>query len=92
MATKIKLALKEAVHTCTACGEKRRTTIERPFQANFDPVCPKCAQNMTLLDDESEYVDFQELKIQQPLDLMEDPEEPPKFISVLLEDTQGIYS
>jgi len=91
MATKIKLALKEAVHICTACGEKRRTKIERPFQANFDPVCPKCAQNMTLLEDESEYVDFQELKIQQPLDLMEDPEEPPKFISVLLEDTQGIY-
>jgi len=91
MATKIKLALKEAMYICASCGQKKKVTVERPFEVQIDPICPKCAQNMLLLDEESKYIDYQELKIQQPLDLMEDPEEPPKFISVLLEDTPGIY-
>ncbi|MBB6497558.1 ATP-binding protein [Methanococcus maripaludis] len=91
MATKIKLALKEAVYVCASCGQKKKVTIERPFEMHIGPQCPKCSQNMLLLDEESKYVDYQELKIQQPLDLMDDPEDPPKFISVLLEYTPGIY-
>uniref|UniRef100_A9A752 MCM family protein n=1 Tax=Methanococcus maripaludis (strain C6 / ATCC BAA-1332) TaxID=444158 RepID=A9A752_METM6 len=91
MATKIKLALKEGVYVCTSCGSKEVVNYERPFEVQFEPICSKCAQNMSLVDQESKYIDFQELKIQQPLDLMEDPEEPPKFITVFLENTPGIY-
>ncbi|MBA2861787.1 minichromosome maintenance protein MCM [Methanococcus maripaludis] len=94
LATKIKMALKRGVHICTSCGEKKIEYIEKPFEAQFEPVCPKCAQNMMLLEDDSEtkYVNFQELKLQQPLDLMSDPEEPPKFITVLLENSPGFYT
>ncbi|MBM7409770.1 ATP-binding protein [Methanococcus maripaludis] len=91
IATKIKSALKKATYVCTQCGEKKIQEVENPFEAYFEPPCPKCAQNMTLIEDESEYIDFQEIKVQQPLDSMGDPEEPPKYITVFLEHSPGIY-
>ncbi|MBA2858320.1 replicative DNA helicase Mcm [Methanococcus maripaludis] len=92
LATKIKMAMKKATYICTQCGEKKVQNIENPFEMNFEPICPKCAQSMALIEDESEYTDFQELKLQQPLELMSNPEDPPKYISVLLENTPGIYN
>lgn len=91
VATKIKSALKKASYICTSCGEKKLTDVENPFEMSFEPVCSKCAQNMMLVEDESEYVDFQEIKVQEPLDVMEDPEEPPKYVSVFLENSPGIF-
>ncbi|MBA2862641.1 minichromosome maintenance protein MCM [Methanococcus maripaludis] len=91
IATKIKSALKKAAYICTSCGEKKIQDIENPFEMSFEPICPKCAQNMALIEDESTYIDFQEIKVQQPLDSMDDPEEPPKYISVFLEHSPGIY-
>ena len=94
LATKIKMALKRGLYLCTSCGERKIVDIEKPFEAQFEPICPKCAQNMLLMEDDSDtkYINFQEIKLQQPLDLMSDPEEPPKFITVLLENSTGYYT
>lgn len=90
-ATQKMSSLKRAVYICPSCGQKKEVFIENPFEMNFEPTCPKCAQSMGLIRPESKTVNFQELKIQQPLDLMKNPEEPPKYISVFLENTPGIY-
>ena len=92
LATKIKSMLKRGVFICNSCGEKTVITVDNPFEHNIDSVvCRKCGGSLHLIESQSEFVDFQELKVQQPLDLMEDPEEPPKYITVFLENSPGIY-
>jgi len=91
-ATKIKSALKKGVYICGSCGEKTVIEVENPFEASFDPSCKKCGGgNLVLIEEESEFIDFQEIKVQQPLDLMDDPEEPPKYITVFLTNSPGIF-
>jgi replicative DNA helicase Mcm len=94
LATKIKMAMKRACFVCTQCGEKKVVNIDNPHEAFFEPVCPKCAQNMLLLEDDPDthYTDFQEIKIQEPLDKMSDPEAPPKYVSIFLENSPGFYT
>ncbi|MBP2144507.1 replicative DNA helicase Mcm [Methanococcus voltae] len=93
VSTKIKSALKKAKFICPKCGNIINTSIENPFEGYIEPMCSNknCGELMNLNEENSEYIDYQELKIQQPLDLMEDPEEPPKYITVLLENSPGIY-
>ncbi|ABR56721.1 MCM family protein [Methanococcus aeolicus Nankai-3] len=93
LATKIKSILKKAVYQCSSCGNPPISLdIDNPYEFNYDSkTCKKCNGIMKLIEGESEYADFQELKIQQPLDLMDDPEEPPKYITVFLENSKGIY-
>ena len=92
LATKIKSILKKAVYQCLSCDNKIPLDIDNPYEFNPDSkTCKKCNGIMKLIEGESEYVDFQEIKIQQPLDLMDDPEEPPKYVTVFLENSKGIY-
>jgi len=90
VATKIFLILKKGVFVCQKCGNK----IIKEYNNIFEPFLPpKCCENeCMLLDDESEYIDGQEFQLQQPLDLMEKPEEPPRYITVIYENTPGIYA
>ena len=65
---------------------------------------PKCIENPNdelfkdkdikfLLDEyDSIYVNIQELEIQQPIDLMKNPEEPARSIRVFLENSRGVFS
>ena len=92
LATKIKSILKKAVYICNSCGKKTVVDIENPYEYSPDSKsCKECNGLLQLIESESEFVDFQELKVQQPLDLMDDPEEPPKYITVFLENSPGIY-
>jgi replicative DNA helicase Mcm len=92
LATKIKSILKRAVYICNNCGKKTIINIENPYEYNPESkYCKECNGTLQLIESESEFVDFQELKVQQPLDLMDDPEEPPKYITVFLENSPGIY-
>jgi len=89
----IKTALKRGTYVCTACGQKKVVDIENAFEISFEPACSKCGQNMLLLEDESDYVDFQELVVQQPLATMRDPEAQAKSKIVFLENPkEGIYA
>ena len=91
-ATKIKSVLKKAVFICSKCGKKISINIDNPFEPFEEPSCEKCGGNdLVLIENECEYMDFQEIKVQQPLDLMDDPEEPPKYTTVFLENSPGIY-
>ncbi|EHP87216.1 ATP-binding protein [Methanotorris formicicus] len=92
-ATKIKTVLKKAKFTCSKCGNENITKyIDNPFEIFEEPRCEKCgSDDLILIENECEYMDFQEIKVQQPLDLMDDPEEPPKYITVFLENSPGIY-
>ncbi len=92
LATKIKSILKKGVYICNSCGKKTVINIENPYEyAPESKSCKECNGTLQLIESESEFVDFQELKVQQPLDLMDDPEEPPKYITVFLENSPGIY-
>ncbi|XRP97794.1 AAA family ATPase (plasmid) [Methanocaldococcus sp. 16A] len=90
VATKIISMLKKGVFICPKCGSK----IIKEYNNIFEPFsAPKCCENeCMLLEDESEFIDVQEFKLQQPLDLMEKPEEPPRYITVIYENTPGIYA
>ena len=94
LATKIKSILKKAVYRCNNCENKIVINIDNPYE--YSPESKSCnVENcngtLQIVENESEYIDFQELKVQQPLDLMNDPEEPPKYISVFLENSPGIF-
>ncbi len=92
LATKIKSILKKGVYICNSCGKKTVINIENPYEYSPESKsCKECNGTLQLIESESEFVDFQELKVQQPLDLMDDPEEPPKYITVFLENSPGIY-
>jgi len=97
IASKTKVALQKAAYACTGCGEKKVIDIENPFEMNFEPICSKCAQNMMLLEDESDYVNVQEFKLYQPIDQQQNPEDPPKFQSAFWmnsdsTDSSGVFS
>lgn len=92
LATKIKSILRKGVYMCNNCGKKTVIDIENPYEYSPESKsCKECNGTLQLIESESEFVDFQELKVQQPLDLMDDPEEPPKYITVFLENSPGIY-
>ncbi|WP_421078367.1 minichromosome maintenance protein MCM [Methanothermococcus sp. Ax23] len=94
LATKIKSILKKAVYVCNNCGNRVVVNIDNPYEYNPESKSctnEKCNGILQIVENESEYIDFQELKVQQPLDLMDDPEEPPKYISVFLENSPGIF-
>jgi replicative DNA helicase Mcm len=91
MASQVRPKLTVGVYVCPQCG--KRIVIE--YDSIFDVITPpKCCNDVKclLLEEESVHIDVQELKVQQPLDLMENPEDPPKYITVLYENTPGIYS
>ncbi|WP_423792498.1 ATP-binding protein [Methanocaldococcus indicus] len=87
-ATKIKPILKTGFFICEKCGKTFYEDIDLFSEKKV--IC--CGEEAKLIEEKSIFVDFQELKIQQPLDLMDNPDEPPKFITVFLEDSPGIYA
>jgi len=94
LATKIKSILKKATFVCDKCKYSIKKTINNPYESIPESIpCGKedCNGSMEINENLSEYIDFQELKIQQPLDLMDDPEEPPKYITVFLENSPGVF-
>ncbi len=92
MTSPIKSALKTGKYVCSQCGEIKNVTIENPFLAHFEPMCPKCGQEMTLNEDESEYINFQEIVVQQPLATMTNCDSEPKPLSVFIENQDPFYT
>ncbi|ADG12866.1 MCM family protein [Methanocaldococcus infernus ME] len=90
LASKRKPILKKAYYYCEKCGSSLKEEIDI-FNFSEERVC-KCGSIMKLIEDKSEFTDFQELKVQEPLDLLENPDEPPKYITVILENSPGIYA
>jgi len=91
-ATKVRALLKKAYFICKRCGNTKKYTISDYFKKIPRILCEECKEEMVLDLDSSTYVNIQELEIQQPIDLMKNPEEPPKSIKVFLENSRGIYS
>jgi len=93
-AGKVCALLKKAYFVCPRCGKIKTYTISNYFKKIPRVICDRedCREEMTLDLDSSTYVNIQELEIQQPIDLMKNPEDPPKSIKVFLENSQGIYS
>ena len=90
LASKIKAALVEGYFKCNNCGAT--------FYIPIDPMNPvrklpcKCKGEAFLDENKSRYIDTQELKIQQPLEQMSNPDDPPKYMTVIYENAKGIYS
>ncbi|GBF35840.1 AAA family ATPase [Methanofervidicoccus abyssi] len=96
-AGKVCALLKVARFVCPECGWNITHTTYNYFEKIPKYICKVCEKNdrrveMELDLDSSIYVNIQELEIQQPIDLMKNPEDPPKSIKVFLENSQGIYS
>ncbi|ABR54257.1 MCM family protein [Methanococcus vannielii SB] len=92
-AAKVCALLKKACFVCRACGSLHYKTIHDYFETPRS-YCKNqnCRSEMTIDYDSSSYVNIQELEIQQPIDLMKNPDDPPRSIRVFLENSDGIYS
>ena len=90
MASKIKAALVKGSFHCSNCGNI--------FIIPIDPLNPikelpcSCNGSAHLDEKNSKYIDFQELKVQQPIEQMKNPEDPPRYITVICENARGVYS
>ncbi len=90
LASKIKAALVEGFFQCSNCGNT--------FYIPIDPMNPvkklpcKCKGEAFLDENKSRYIDTQELKIQQPVEQRSNPDDPPKYMTVIYENAKGIYS
>jgi len=97
MASKVQSAIVKGVYVCSRCGEIINVPID-PLNPPGPPekiICSRCGSSggEAYLDDEmSEYIDYQELKLQQPIETMKNPTDPPKYITVIHENAKGIYS
>ncbi|XRO77054.1 ATP-binding protein [Methanocaldococcus sp. 10A] len=92
-AGKVCALLKRACYVCPRCGNIRYKTIHNYFEIP-EVICNNgdCKEKMVIDYEESTYINIQELEIQQPIDLMKNPDDPPRSIKVFLEDSPGIYS
>ena len=92
-AAKVCALLKKACFVCRNCGNIQYKTIHDYF--TFPKMfCnnKNCGAEMSLDLDSSTYINIQELEIQQPIDLMKNPDDPPRSIRAFLENSEGIYS
>ena len=92
-AAKVCALLKKACFVCRNCGNIINKTVNDYFSIP-KMICSNknCRAEMSLDLSNSTYVNIQELEIQQPIDLMKNPEDPPRNIKVFLENSEGIYS
>ncbi|WP_423793189.1 ATP-binding protein [Methanocaldococcus indicus] len=90
-AGKVCALLKRACFVCPKCGKIIYKNIYNYFE-KISSTCIECNEKMLLDEDESTYINIQELEIQQPIDLMKNPDDPPRSIRVFLENSNGIYS
>lgn len=92
IATSIQAMLKVGVYVCPKCGQKYKIEYDNIFTEFKIPKCNSCECECSFIEDESEFIDVQEIKLQQPLDLLENPEEPPRQITIIYENTPGVYA
>ena len=90
LASKIKTAITEGVFQCNSCGKIFRIPID-PLNPVRELPC-KCKGTAHLNEKDSKYVDFQELKVQQPIEQMRNPNDPPRYMTIINENAKGIYS
>ncbi|XRO77896.1 ATP-binding protein (plasmid) [Methanocaldococcus sp. 10A] len=91
VSSKVKAFTEKKCFVCQKCG------YEWLAENNlFNPIkitkCPKCGGDVVYNEEKSIDIDIQELKIQQPLEQMKNPDENPKYITVILKNSPGIYS
>ena len=93
MATKVHTALVRGTYICPHCGEITSITID-PLNppTPLNKIKCKCGEDAYLDEDLSEYIDYQELKLQQPVETMKNLLDPPKYITVIHENAKGIFS
>ena len=90
LASKLKTAIIEGVFNCPNCGNTFKIPID-PLNPVRELPC-KCKGKAHLNEKDSKYVDFQELKVQQPIEQMRNPNDPPRYMTVINENARGIYS
>jgi replicative DNA helicase Mcm len=92
IASKVKTYISKKYLTCNKCGYSWYMENDI-FNPPTVKSCPKCGGEIIVDEDKSIHVDIQELKIQQPLELMANPEDPPKYITVIAKGKNaGVYS
>ena len=94
MASKVYSALVKGVYVCPNCGETITVFIDPldPPASVEEIPCNLCGKSAKLDEDLSEFIDYQELKLQQPIESMKNPLDPPKYITVIHENAKGIFS
>ncbi|MBB6402500.1 replicative DNA helicase Mcm [Methanococcus maripaludis] len=86
-----KVMIKKAVYSCV-CGKKEEYALDNVFEKDISAkIKCNCGKYLGLDENNSEYIDIQEIKLQQPIETTDNPEEPPKDITVFFETTSGIY-
>ncbi|MCS3901355.1 ATP-binding protein [Methanococcus voltae] len=92
-AAKVCALLKRACFVCASCGNIQYKTV-RDYFTPLKMYCrnQNCGTEMRLDQENSTYANIQELEIQQPIDLMKNPDDPPRSIRTFLENSNGIYS
>ncbi|MBM7408738.1 ATP-binding protein [Methanococcus maripaludis] len=90
-ASTTKVMVKKAVYSCV-CGKKEEYTLDNVFEKDVSAkIKCSCGKYLGLDENNSEYIDIQEIKLQQPIETTDNPEEPPKDITVFFETTSGIF-
>ncbi|ABR54176.1 MCM family protein [Methanococcus vannielii SB] len=87
-----KVMVKKAVYSC-ACGKKEEYALDNVFEKDVsDKVKCNCGKYMVFDENNSKYVDIQELTLQQPVESTDNPQEPPNDITVFFETTSKIWN
>ena len=93
-ASPINAILKKAVYKCKECGQSHSKILESPLEIVPEKRnCNKegCSGEMERVKEEEIYVDFQELHVQQIMNLTEDNDSNREQI-IYYENTEGIFS
>ena len=91
ISSKVKSFISKKCFVCQNCGHEWHADNDI-----FNPItlrkCPKCGGGVVINENKCINEDIQELKVQIPLDLMKNPDDPPRYVTVILKNKVGIYA
>ena len=91
ISSKVKSFIAKKCFVCQKCGHEWLADNDL-----FNPInvkkCPKCGGDVVINESKCINEDIQELKVQIPLELMKNPDDPPRYVTVILKNKVGIYA
>ncbi len=91
ISSKVKSFIAKKCFVCQKCGHEWLADNDL-----FNPInvkkCPKCGGDVVINESKCMNEDIQELKVQIPLELMKNPDDPPRYVTVILKNAVGIYA